>query len=165
MKKRTQFNTYSGEGWPKLEMLEPFFLAAPGRQWLLDNDDSAALRAEGVGGTEHLEPYKGRIDVSLDMIGNAQLGLFLMYSIVGDGPIKSLYSKGDVSRLREWVRNVRGDPMPIGLFIPFEVAWRAVKEFIEGDGRLPKSIEWINNSDLPADTWPDRFDPRIQGRG
>ena len=35
--------------------------------------------------------------------------------------------------------------LPIGLFIPFEKAWTAVKEFIETDGKLPRSIEWIAN--------------------
>jgi Immunity protein Imm1 len=29
-------------------------------------------------------------------------------------------------------------PLPIGLFVPFETAWEAVKEFIETDGELPK---------------------------
>ena len=45
--------------------------------------------------------------------------------------------------------------MPIGLYIPFENAWKAVKEYIVTDGELPKSIEWIANQDLPADTFPD----------
>ena len=31
----------------------------------------------------------------------------------------------------------------------------ALKEFIETDGALPKSIEWIANKDLPPGTFPD----------
>jgi len=64
-------------------------------------------------------------------------------------------SKGDLTKLREWVRTLHNDPMPVGLFIPYADAWRAVKEFIETDGALPKSIEWIANSDLPLGTFPD----------
>jgi len=43
--------------------------------------------------------------------------------------------------------------MPIGLFIPFERAWLAVKEFLQTDGAL--SITWIAGDDLPADAFPD----------
>jgi hypothetical protein len=32
---------------------------------------------------------------------------------------------------------------------------KAVKEFIETGGALPTSIEWIANSDLPENTFPD----------
>ena len=44
--------------------------------------------------------------------------------------------------------------MPIGLYIPFERAFAAVKEFIETDGELPKSIEWIANRELPPNAFP-----------
>jgi hypothetical protein len=30
-----------------------------------------------------------------------------------------------------------------------------VKEFMETDGELPKSIAWIANKDLPANTFAD----------
>jgi len=46
-------------------------------------------------------------------------------------------------------------PLPVGLFIPFERAWSAVKEFMETEGALPKSIEWVANRDLPPNTFPD----------
>jgi hypothetical protein len=32
---------------------------------------------------------------------------------------------------------------------------QAVKEFIETDGELSKSIEWIANKDLPPNTFPE----------
>jgi hypothetical protein len=44
--------------------------------------------------------------------------------------------------------------MPVGLFIPFEAAWTAVQEFIDKDGLRPRSIEWVDNYDLPPDTFP-----------
>jgi hypothetical protein len=76
-----------------------------------------------------------------------------------------------MSRLKEWVRNLHNDPLPVGLFIPFPLpvglfipfkrAWLAVKEFIETDGELPKSIEWIANKDLPAGTFSDPGSPHL----
>src|SRR5215470_17242188 len=61
----------------------------------------------------------------------------------------------DLSRLREWIRSTHDTPLPIGLFIPYATAWNAVKEFIETDGELPTSIEWIPNRELPPGTFPD----------
>ena len=59
------------------------------------------------------------------------------------------------------MRNLHNDPLPVGLFIPFKSAWLAVKEFIETDGALPKSIEWVANKDLPAGTFPDPGSPHL----
>jgi hypothetical protein len=44
---------------------------------------------------------------------------------------------------------------------PFKSAWLAVKEFIETDGQLPKSIEWIANKELPVGTFPDPGSPHL----
>jgi hypothetical protein len=41
------------------------------------------------------------------------------------------------------------------LFVPFAIAWKAVKQFMETDGELPTSIEWVAASDLPRGTFPD----------
>ena len=60
------------------------------------------------------------------------------------------------------MRNLHNDPLPVGLFIPFKSAWLAVKEFIETDGALPKSIEWVANKDLPAGTFPDPGSPHLR---
>jgi len=45
--------------------------------------------------------------------------------------------------------------MPVGLFIPFEQALKAVMQFIETDGTLPKCIEWIASADLPEGSFPE----------
>jgi hypothetical protein len=44
--------------------------------------------------------------------------------------------------------------LPAGLFIPFEKGWLAAKEFVETDGKLPKSIDWIENEKLPPGMFP-----------
>jgi hypothetical protein len=89
------------------------------------------------------------------MWGNPDLGVLLIYEKIGGDHPQGFCSKGDVSRIREWVRSTHDTPLPVGLFVPFPVAWKAVKEFIETEGQLPKCIEWIKGSDLPPGTFPD----------
>ena len=156
MKKFAYFDTYWGKDWPDAEWLKPYFLNPPGRQWFqTGGNDSASLVIEGVEGTEKLEANRGRIDVKLSLWGNAELGVLLIYSKWGGGYRQTYSSRGDLTRLRELVRSLHDTPLPVGLFIPFDNAWRAVKEFMETDGALPKSIEWIANSDLHPNTFPD----------
>jgi hypothetical protein len=156
MKKRIHFASRRGEGWPATKELEHYFLAPARQRWFFERgNDSAAFWGEGADGTEHLTLGKGRVDIELMMWGNPILGVLMIYSKWG-GPYRQMFSsKGDLSRLREWVHSIQGTPLPVGLFVPFEVAWKAVKEFIETNGELPKSIEWIANDDLPPDTFPD----------
>jgi Immunity protein Imm1 len=155
MRKYAYFASHKGDGWPELEEIEHYFLAPPGKRWFFERNDSAILRTFGVDGTEHLPPNKGRIDIDLEMWANPELGVLLIWSKWGGGLKLNYTSKGDLNRLREWVRSYHNTPLPVGLFIPFEMAWKAVREFIETDGELPKSIEWIANSDLPPNTFPD----------
>lgn len=86
---------------------------------------------------------------------SSDLGVLIVWSKWGGGHKETYTSKGDLSRLRDLVRGMHGTPLPVGLFISFEIAWPAVKEFLLTDGGLPKSIEWIANSDLPPNTFPD----------
>ena len=156
MRKSAYFASRPSAGWPSQKELERYFLAPPGRRWFFETEnDSASLTAEGVDGTEHLEADKGRIDVDLDMWGNPEHGVLLIYSKWGGGLKQTYSSKGDFARLHERVRSMHDTVLPVGLFIPFDKAWTAVKEFIETDGKLPKSIEWIANRDLPPNTFPD----------
>jgi hypothetical protein len=136
--------------------LERYFLAPAGKVWFFETgNDGALFKGEGADGTEHLQANKGRIDISLSLWGYPDLGVLLIWSKWGGGHKQTYTSKGDLTRLRELVRSLHETPLPVGLFIPFEKAWKAVKEFIETDGALPKSIEWIANRDLPPNTFPD----------
>lgn len=155
MRKYTYFASQRRNDWPEPKEIEHYFLAPPGKRWFFERNDSAGFRAFGVDGTEHLLPNKGRIDIDLEMWANPELGVLLIWSKWGGGLKLNYTSKGDLSRLREWVRSFHNTPLPVGLFIPFEMAWKAVKEFIETDGALPTSIEWIANNDLPPNTFPD----------
>jgi Immunity protein Imm1 len=157
MRKRAYFDDYWGGGWPSLGKLKPYFQSLPnGRGWFHDTgNDGGSLTLQGVDGTEHLEFGRGRVDINLLLWGNPDLGVLLIYEKIGGGHPDGFCSKGDVSRIREWVRSTHDTPLPVGLFVPFAVAWKAVKEFIESEGQLPKSIEWIKGSDLPPGTFPD----------
>jgi hypothetical protein len=156
MGKRAYFNTFWGAGWPPLSELKPYFLSPPGERWFFETgNDSAGLSIEGVDDTEHLPPNRGRIDIDLAMWGHSEHGVLLIYSKWGGGRHDNFTSKGDMSRLGEIVRSTHDTPLPVGLFIPYAEAWKAVKEFIETDGKLPQSIEWVANRDLPPNTFPD----------
>lgn len=144
------------DGWPTPEEIERYFLAPPGKEWFeVRGNDTADFQADGADDTEHLELGKGRIIVRLALWGIPGLGVMLMWSKKGGGHKESYMSKGDFTRLREYVRTSHNDPMPVGLFVPFPLAWEGVKEFLNNEGARPKSIEWIANRDLPLDTFPN----------
>jgi hypothetical protein len=156
MKKTTHFGYLDDEGWPDPTEFKPHFLGPRGPYWFPGTrGDAAALWGHGANGTEHLPIGKGRIDIELEMWRKPDLGVLLIYSKWGGGYKEMFTSKGDLSRLHEWVEATHGTPLPVGLFVPIEAAWQAVKEFIETDGELPKSIAWIANRDLPPNTFPD----------
>jgi hypothetical protein len=156
MRKSTYFNSTETRGWPDPQTLKPFF-AIEGDQWFhKTRNDGAVFSAEGLYRTEKEDSLSGkRVDLDLTLYGIPGVGVLLIYHKYGGGYQEEYTSKGDISRLREWVRNLHQTPLPVGLFIPFPKAYDAVKEFIETDGQLPKCIEWVANKDLPPGTFPD----------
>jgi hypothetical protein len=118
--------------------------------------DTAVLIGLGKDNTEALPAKEGRIDVRLYMLGAPGIGVSLTYDLwQGRTQQKRQWSsKGDM-RSSAMVRTLDGDHYPASLFIPFAEAWKAVKEFMETEGDLPKSIAWIANKDLPPNTFPD----------
>ena len=131
------------------------FLAPAGKRWFFETgNDSGGLMSEGAYGTEHLAPGEGRVNICLEMWGHPELGVLLIYSKLGGGFRETFSSKGDLTKLGEHVRTMHNDPMPVGLYIPYDRAFAAVKEFIETDGELPRAIEWIANDQLPDNTFP-----------
>jgi hypothetical protein len=106
MRKSAYFASRPIEGWPSPRELEPYFLAPPGQRWFFETrNDSGGFSAEGVDGTEHLEANKGRIDIDLEMWGNPDLGVLLIYSKWGGGYKQTYSSKGDLRLLRDWVQH------------------------------------------------------------
>ena len=157
MKKDIYFDNFFGPGWPSTSALQPYFLAPRGKEWFYTGgNDSGSLSLKGLDGTEHLPYGNGQKCIELSMWGYSELGVLLQYARFGGGqPRQDWFSKGDMRRIRQWVRSLHGDPLPVGLFIPFDKAWLAVKEFMETEGQLPTSIEWVNSNDLPDNTFPE----------
>jgi hypothetical protein len=155
MTKRVYFDDFWGDFWPSVDELRPFFLAPPGKEWSYrGGNDSWGLDLRGLDGTEHLPHFEGQKCIQLSMWGNPDLGVLLQYTRFGGGePRQDWFSKGDMRKIRQWVRSLHDTPLPVGLFIPFDRAWLAVKEFMETEGMLPTSIEWVD--DLPENTFPD----------
>ncbi len=166
MKRNISFGPFYGDRWPPVGQLEPFFLAPRGKEWLgLGRNDSWGMSVKGLAGADSL-PEIDQVKVTLYMFGNRDLGVYLAFS-KWDGRIRHGYyyvAKGDLSRIGEFVNTLHGTPLSVGLFIPFREAWKAVKEFMETDGKLPESIEWIAADDLPPETFPVPKPPSMQQR-
>lgn len=159
MIKYAYFHTFRDESWPSQAFLKPYFKKPPlgAISWFPNSgNDGGLLRLEGLDGTGHLPPGRGRKDIELSMYGNPELGVLLQYARYGGGvPRQDWFSKGPMKKARQWVRSLHDTPLPVGLFIPFDRAWLAVKEFMETDGQLPTSIDWVKSDDLPDNTFPD----------
>lgn len=160
MQKRAYFDDFWGEGWPAVDWLEPFFLTKAGQERLCgdvrDGNDSWGFDITDLYANGHL-PRRDSVDVHLYLTANPTYGVTLQYSR-WDGTVQRrdcYLSKGNLGRLDRFVRSLHDDRFSLGLFIPFEAAWKAVKEFIETDGELPTSIEWVANQDLPPNRFPD----------
>jgi len=151
------------DGWPQPQEIEHFFLAPQGQEWTYaGGNDGWTLTIEGLHGTANAKRID-QVNVTLYVMGYPGLGVFLLYS-KWDGRVgrkQSLNSKGNLDRLGEFVVSLHGDSMSVGLFVPFSVAWKAVKEFIVAGGELPTSIEWIATADLPPGTFPIPKRPEI----
>jgi hypothetical protein len=149
MRKSYYFPDFDGPGWPSPDELKKYF-SAGGKLWASHGNDSWALRAEGLYGTAVL-PRPDAVTVDLRMTGCPDHGVTLDFAR-WHGRIRRLdrtCSTGDLRRLGRFMYSLQGDPYSLGLFIPFEEAFKAVKEFIESDGELPTSIEWISGEGFP----------------
>ncbi len=155
MKKVTSFRGYDGPGWPNQKWLEPFFLTSAGRREVFGvRNNGWGLRARGVDGTEDL-PFDKEINITLHIIGKPDLGVLLVYDRMSATDGYSYYSVGDPKMFRTLVEATQVSRMPMGLFIPFEQALKAVVEFIQTNGARPKCIEWIAPSELPEGSFPE----------
>jgi hypothetical protein len=154
MIRRTYFDSYQGEGWPDEKWLSHYFLTESGRrQFFANGNDSWGLKAYGLNGSQNLPPSQGRIDVDLTILGHSDLGILLCYHKSGGGSSEIRYSKGNLDFLQEQVETLHGDKVPAGLFISFDLAWAAVREFMAKDGELPGNIPWISANELSADVF------------
>lgn len=155
MRRRAYFDKLWGEDWPAIDWLEPFFHGSPGQVAPLQLDQrEGSFYIEGVDGTGDLPRYSGRVDISLMLWANPERGVMLEYRKFGHGIDVTRFSKGDLRLRLNWVWSKYGTPLSAGFFVPIDRAWVAVKQFIQADGALPNAIEWVDERELPADTFP-----------
>jgi hypothetical protein len=155
MKKMTDFRDYEGPGWPDQKWLAPYFLTPAGRQKAFGKGNNHwCVTAEGVNGTEDF-PFDKRIDIILHIIGKPDLGVLLLHDRMSEADGHAYYSLGNPKMLRTLVRAKQVSLMPLGLFIPFEQALKAVVEFIQTNGAFPKCVEWVASADLPEGSFPE----------
>ena len=102
---------------------------------------------------------RSTVTVDLRMVGSPDHGVTLDFAR-WHGRTRRLdryCSTGDLRLLGRFMYSLQGEPYSLGLFIPFEEAFKAVKEFIESDGELPTNIGWISGEGLPpVPTWPQQ---------
>lgn len=155
MKTRAYFDELWGDEWPTIDWLEPRFRAPPrGISPLQAKKGDGRFEVEGVDGTGHLDKNNGRIDAVMLLCADPRYGLLFDYTRFGGGVREAFLSKGDLRRRLEWVKSPHGTPLSIGLFVPVEKGWNALKQFIESKGQLPTAIEWIAEGELPPETFP-----------
>jgi hypothetical protein len=158
MRKEGSFDTHWGDGWPDLATVEACVTDPVRRsQMLARGADGGCFSIEGLYGTENLAPRAGLVSATLYLFLSAEHGAMVLYSR-WDGRIQkqaSWNSKGDLSRLGQFVRSFHDTPLSLGLFISFENAWLAIKEFMLTEGELPTVIEWVATEDLPPETFPE----------
>ena len=107
-------------------------------------------------------PRDRQIDIDLTILGKPDLGVLLCYDRLSATDGYTYFSVGNSKMLRTLVEAKPGTRMPLGLFIPFEQALKAVVEFADTNGALPKCIEWIASTDLPEGSFPE---PEVTLRG
>jgi hypothetical protein len=155
MRKESYFHDFNGPGWPAPDDVRKYFTDG-GRLWISrGGNDNWSLDVQGLYGTEAL-PQRESVNVILRMTGSPEHGVTLHYA-KWDGRVqrKDTYvSRGDLGRLGRFMYSLHDDPYSLAFFIPFEAAWKAVKEFIETDGELPTSIAWIATRNLPSEAFP-----------
>lgn len=164
MKKRSYFSSTRMNGWPTPHQIQQLFFTPEGQEVAsAGGNDGASLTIEGLHGTGLRAPLD-QVTVTLYMMASPGLGVCLLYTKWDgrDRTKQSMNSKGDLSRLSEFVKSLHGDSMSVGLFIPISVAWKAVGEFIQTDGKLPASIEWIASEDLPPEAFPVPRPPNLR---
>lgn len=157
VRKEASFDAYWGDGWPDAKAVE-HCLSDPRRraQYFADGYDGGCFAIEGYEDEKliPISPYKGAV---LYMHMNPEHGIKLQHSSWDKrlGERNTYHSKGDLRRLKEFVRSFHGTQLSVGLFVPFDAGCKAVMEFMQTDGELPRNISWISEKDLPADVFPD----------
>jgi hypothetical protein len=158
VRKQASFNDYWGNGWPDISTIE-CCLGDPDKraQFFAEGHDGGCFSVEWISKNQNQKPELKLAGATLFLHVHPDSGIKLQYSKWDrrEGEKKTFHSKGNVRRLKEFVRSLHGTPLSLGLFVPFELGIRAVKEFMRTEGELPQDITWISDNELSSDVFPD----------
>lgn len=100
-------------------------------------------------GDGYIDFYENDMKRSTLMIGpNIKYGLYLHY--IDHSKHIDLLSLYDENKLTEVAETAEEIYASIGLFLPIELAWEGIMDFIETGKASPK-IEWITPEGIPED--------------
>lgn len=156
IQKSAYFDEHWGDGWPSLENIKYRLIDVSGRSKFFEKGlDGGSFFIETSGSAERAQRDGAVFKAGLYVHMHPLHGVKLQHSMSSNRISRtSHHSKGDFSRLRDFVRSFHDTPLSLGLFIPFEPGWRAVEEFIRTEGKLPTAISWLADDDLPPETFP-----------
>ena len=100
-------------------------------------------------GDGYMEFFEDEQQTATLMIGpNKEHGIYLHYmDTKGKVDMLSLYDDKKLSEVAETADEIYAS---IGLFLPLELAWEGIKEFIS-TGKLSDKITWITPDDIPEE--------------
>lgn len=113
---------------------------------IIDNFMNYWMQGSGDG---FIDFHENDIKQSTLMIGpNIKYGLYLHY--IDHSKHIDLLSLNDEKKLAEVAETAEEIYASIGLFLPIELAWEGILDFIETGKASPK-IKWITPKDIPDD--------------
>lgn len=112
-------------------------------------DDFETFWMDGSG-DGYFEYIVGDEVKSLLLVGpNVEHGMYLHFMDREDkGNGVDLLSLYDAERLDEVAETAEEIYASVGLFLPVELAWKAIVDFVE-NGKPSEAIEWITPDDIP----------------
>ena len=87
--------------------------------------------------------------VGLGLEPNWELGYYLCYTVTDKNDHETNWvAVYDETKLENYVESLAMINAAIGLYFPPEVAWEAIKTFME-TGKMSDKLKWVNIDDLP----------------
>lgn len=113
---------------------------------IIDNFSEFWMQGSGDG---YLEFYEDDKLISTLMLGpNVDYGLYLHFiDRMNHMELLSLYDEDELSEVAETAEEIYAS---IGLFLPVELAWEGIKDFIT-TGKASSKIRWITPDQIPED--------------
>ncbi len=148
-------NGFEGPDWPPIATLEREFMDPTRREWAYWDGSGAAggyMKISGIEGTEAQPDGRTRSGATISIRAHRQFGATLSHHWwdAKSATATTHLSLGDRSLLSQMTTLDDRQPYPIGLFIPFELAWLAFRDFIQEPTRVTSAVPWINGVDLTA---------------